>query len=158
MLARQVTRPRSSLTGLSPLLRYSSELFVAAKELKSFTINQIRTLYAKCPGYGIPVGSAGHPGWGTSVNRFPRVRDPWRGTPVFSQPSALPGDVGALRQEHTRPELRAFIRGYSEGPKGRKYWVPFTGSCRRRRSCCRSALRSTKSISEVLITRRSDAA
>ena len=45
---------------------------------------------------------------------------------------------------------------YSSVPRGRKYWVPLTGSCRRRRSCCRSALRSTKSISEVLMTRRSD--
>ncbi len=47
---------------------------------------------------------------------------------------------------------------YSEGPSGRKYWVPFTGSCRRRSNCCRSALRSTKSMSEVLMTRRSEAA
>jgi hypothetical protein len=47
---------------------------------------------------------------------------------------------------------------YSEGPSGRKYCVPFTGSCRRRSNCWRSALRSTKSISEVLITRRSEAA
>ncbi len=47
---------------------------------------------------------------------------------------------------------------YSEGPSGRKYCVPLTGSCRRRSNCCRSALRSTKSISEVLITRRSEAA
>jgi len=50
------------------------------------------------------------------------------------------------------------ILSYSEGPSGRKYWVPLTGSWRRRRSCCRSALRSTKSISEVLMTRRSEAA
>lgn len=47
---------------------------------------------------------------------------------------------------------------YSEGPSGRKYCVPFTGSCRRRSSCCKSSLRSTKSISEVLITSRSEAA
>jgi len=47
---------------------------------------------------------------------------------------------------------------YSEGPSGRKYCVPFTGSCRRRNSCCKSSLRSTKSISEVLITSRSEAA
>src|SRR6267142_2822612 len=47
---------------------------------------------------------------------------------------------------------------YSEGPSGRKYCVPLTGSCRRRSSCCKSALRSTKSISEVLITSRSEAA
>src|SRR5260370_39483401 len=38
---------------------------------------------------------------------------------------------------------------YSEGPSGRKYCVPLTGSCRRRSNCCKSALRSTKSISEV---------
>jgi hypothetical protein len=51
------------------------------------------------------------------------------------------------------------VRGradYSEAPKGRKYCVPLTGSCKRRRSCCRSALRSTKSISDVLMTSRSD--
>ena len=46
---------------------------------------------------------------------------------------------------------------HSEAPSGRKYCVPFTGSCSRRRSCCKSSLRSTKSISEVLITRRSEA-
>ncbi len=46
---------------------------------------------------------------------------------------------------------------YSAAPNGRKYCVPLTGSCKRRRSCWRSALRSTKSISEVLITSRSDA-
>src|SRR5215470_5239556 len=47
---------------------------------------------------------------------------------------------------------------HSEAPSGRKYCVPLTGSWRRRRSCCKSSLRSTKSISEVLMTRRSEAA
>jgi hypothetical protein len=60
------------------------------------------------------------------------------------------------RQRRKCP-VRAELSIYSDAPRGRKYCVPFTGSCRRRRSCCRSALRSTKSISEVLMTRRSDA-
>src|SRR6266581_6215519 len=38
----------------------------------------------------------------------------------------------------------------SEAPTGRKYCVPLTGSWRRRSSCCRSSLRSPKSIPEVL--------
>ncbi len=62
---------------------------------------------------------------------------------------------------HRRPDRkwrRGISRPYSEGPRGRKNCVPFTGSWRRRRSCWRSALRSTKSISEVSITRRSEAA
>ena len=46
---------------------------------------------------------------------------------------------------------------YSAAPRGRKYCVPFTGCCKRRSNCCRSSLRSTKSISDVLITRRSEA-
>src|SRR5229473_1446227 len=47
---------------------------------------------------------------------------------------------------------------YSEAPSGRKYCVPLTGSCSLRSNCCRSSLRSTKSISEVLMTSKSDAA
>ena len=46
---------------------------------------------------------------------------------------------------------------HSEAPRGRKYCVPLTGSWSRRKSCCKSSLRSTKSISDVLITRRSEA-
>ena len=41
-------------------------------------------------------------------------------------------------------------------PRGRKYWVPRMGSLRRRSSSWRSPWRSTKSISLVLTTRRSD--
>jgi len=44
------------------------------------------------------------------------------------------------------------------GAEGRKYWVPLTGSWRRRKRSWRSSLRSTKSMSEVLMTRRSEAA
>ena len=62
----------------------------------------------------------------------------------------------AVPLQRTRQRLRA--EDYSEAPKGRKYWVPLTGSWRRRRSCWRSSLRSTKSMSEVLMTRRSEAA
>src|SRR5260370_16250936 len=47
---------------------------------------------------------------------------------------------------------------YSEAPRGRKYWVPLTGSWRRPRRSWRSSLRSTKSMSEVFMTRRSEAA
>jgi hypothetical protein len=50
------------------------------------------------------------------------------------------------------------VCSYSEAPRGRKYCVPLTGSWRRRRSCWRSSLRSTKSMAEVLMTRRSEAA
>src|SRR6266446_2238658 len=72
-------------------------------------------------------------------------------------------DKSARHEGHCRSQKKAkapaTVRGrYTEGPRGRKYWVPLTGSWRRRRSCWRSALRSTKSISEVLITRRSEAA
>jgi hypothetical protein len=50
------------------------------------------------------------------------------------------------------------VGSYSEALRGRKYWVPLTGSWRRRRRSWRSSLRSTKSMSEVLMTRRSEAA
>jgi len=50
------------------------------------------------------------------------------------------------------------VGSYSEGARGRKYCVPLTGSWRRRRRSWRSSLRSTKSMSEVLMTRRSEAA
>src|SRR5208337_1355652 len=51
--------------------------------------------------------------------------------------------------------VRRGNRLQSEPPSGRKYCVPLTGSCRRRRSCCKSSFFSTKSISEVSITSRS---
>jgi hypothetical protein len=60
---------------------------------------------------------------------------------------------GVLNQKQ---QSRLRDQTYSEAPSGRKYCVPLTGSPRRRRSCWRSALRSTKSISEVLITSRSE--
>jgi hypothetical protein len=55
MLARQATLPRSSPTGLSPFLRYCCELFVARAKVNSFAIKQIRTLCAKCLGWGVPL-------------------------------------------------------------------------------------------------------
>ena len=58
------------------------------------------------------------------------------------------------RMSHT---ICPFVN-YSDAPSGRKYCVPLTGSWSRRSSCCRSELRSTKSMSEVLMTSRSDAA
>jgi hypothetical protein len=66
-----------------------------------------------------------------------------------------PAMRGQHRQEclcHKEKEI-----SYSVGVRGRKYWVPLTGSWRRRRSCCRSSLRATKSISEVSMTSRSEA-
>ena len=85
--------------------------------------------------------------WQTQNTRVGGAPRPWTFRCAFCIPNVLTGlsDVPTCD-------------GHSEGPNGRKYCVPFTGSCRRRRSCCRSALRSTKSISEVLITRRSEAA
>ena len=66
-------------------------------------------------------------------------------------------ESGCLRKEACEETiLPQGISTYSAAPNGRKYCVPLTGSCRRRRSCWRSALRSTKSISEVLMTSRSD--
>jgi hypothetical protein len=55
MLARQATLPRSSPTGLSPFPRYCCELFVARAKVNSFAIKHIRTLCAKCPGWGVPL-------------------------------------------------------------------------------------------------------
>ena len=44
---------------LTPFLTYCCELFVVAKNIKSFGIKQIRTLSAKHPGWGIPSGKTG---------------------------------------------------------------------------------------------------
>src|SRR5712671_3266999 len=62
------------------------------------------------------------------------------------------------RRPHQRQAGRKMPGAYSEAPRGRKYWVPLTGSWRRLRRSWRSSLRSTKSMSEVLMTRRSEAA
>ena len=67
------------------------------------------------------------------------------------------GGASSSRFSNFDFRVSGFGRLYSEAPSGRKYCVPLTGSWRRRRSCCKSSLRSTKSISEVLITRRSEA-
>src|SRR6185437_4510428 len=52
------------------------------------------------------------------------------------------------------PQRATFVERYSEGASGRKYCVPLTGSWRRLRRSWRSSLRSTKSMSEVLMTSR----
>src|ERR1700720_4145865 len=52
MLARQVTLPYPFSITLTPLPRYSCELFVALANVKSFGIKQIRALCAKYPGWG----------------------------------------------------------------------------------------------------------
>src|SRR5579859_1902958 len=57
-----------------------------------------------------------------------------------------------------KPQRATFVERYSEGASGRKYCVPLTGSCSRLRRSWRSSLRSTKSMSEVLMTSRSEAA
>src|SRR5260370_563698 len=66
--------------------------------------------------------------------------------------------VAPVAARKANSKMPATVRGRYMGPNGRKYWVPFTGSWRRRRRCCRSALRFTKSVSGVLITRRWEAA
>jgi hypothetical protein len=66
MLARQITLPRPFPTKLTPLFRYSCRLFVALKKVNPFGIKQIRTLFAKYRGWGIPKATTGHPGWGVS--------------------------------------------------------------------------------------------
>src|SRR5205807_9550176 len=67
------------------------------------------------------------------------------------------GVSGFMRGETETGCAELSTRFYSEAPSGRKYCVLLTGSWSRLRSCCKSSLRSTKSISEVLITRRSEA-
>jgi|SRR5271165_4987527 len=49
-----------------------------------------------------------------------------------------------------------YLRTSSSAPSGRKYCVPRIGSLTRRSRACRSSLRSTKSISEVLTISKSD--
>jgi hypothetical protein len=58
MLARQIIAfpaPPSLSDTLTPSARYSCGLFGHAKKLKSFAINQIQTLFANHPGYGVPL-------------------------------------------------------------------------------------------------------
>lgn len=66
--------------------------------------------------------------------------------------------AGAAWHAGQRTKYKFWLENYSEAARGRKYCVPLTGSWRRRRRSWRSSLRSTKSMSEVLITRRSEAA
>src|SRR6266851_5448627 len=50
MLAKRITLPSIHLTELTPFTTHCSRLFVAAKKVNSFRINQIQTLAAKHPG------------------------------------------------------------------------------------------------------------
>jgi hypothetical protein len=53
MVARQVTLLDPLPTTLTPLFRYSCELFVAPKKVKSFGIKQIPHSFCKIPGVGV---------------------------------------------------------------------------------------------------------
>jgi hypothetical protein len=54
MSARQVPLLDPLPIPLTPLVRYSCKLFVTLAKVKSFVINQLRTLCAKCRGWGVP--------------------------------------------------------------------------------------------------------
>src|SRR5260370_518098 len=71
---------------------------------------------------------------------------------------ARPGITNTSRQEGTRCIVPLRKTFQSAEPRGRKYCVPLTGSWSLFRRSWRSSLRSTKSISDVLMTRRSEAA
>jgi hypothetical protein len=91
-----------------------------------------------------------------------RLRSPGRSVPVsFLRRSQ--SSEGLQIIEPTRrlfrdvlEALTAYAPTASCPPSGRKYCVPLIGSVTLRRSSCRSSLRSTKSISEVLTISRSD--
>ncbi len=91
-------------------------------------------------------------------NVFKNLQNPFPATPLLAHLYKTPGVAEGTHPNFPGDQLSTVDWPYSEGPSGRKYCVPFTGSCRRRSSCCKSSLRSTKSISEVLITSRSEAA
>jgi hypothetical protein len=74
MLARQTSLRNHLPSTLTPLLRYSCKLFVAPENLNSFAINQIQTLCAKHPGYGVPL----------HTSHEPRVTDHVFARPLFS--------------------------------------------------------------------------
>src|SRR5271167_3303355 len=64
--------------------------------------------------------------------------------------------ANSLERGHfTAGRLRYFLPS-SSLPNGRKYCVPRIGSLTRRNRACKSSLRSTKSISEVLTISKSD--
>jgi hypothetical protein len=165
MLPERTTFPGTRQAALTPFLTHCSELFIGPKKLNSFAIKQTQTLSPKHRGGVVPSATAAH-GVGHfqdancasaspfRINTCKSVSKQRTLTTFRMNTYAKTGGRGST--EYLPPITAACC--YSEGPRGRKYWVPFTGSCRRRRSCCRSALRSTKSISEVLITRRSEAA
>jgi hypothetical protein len=64
---------------------------------------------------------------------------------------------GAVRTINPKTNEMRRSRSDQGWPRGRKYCVPFTGWRRRRRSSCKSSLRSTKSISVVSTTKRFEA-
>jgi len=57
MLARQIILPRPLPAKLTPLRPYSCRLFVAPQKINSFGIKQMQTLFAKHPGWGVPLAA-----------------------------------------------------------------------------------------------------
>ena len=76
MLAERITSPSARPPELTPFPTHSSGLFVAAKNVNSFGINQIHTLSAK------------HPGWGSTGGHLGRIRCP---RPTTHYPLVLAG-------------------------------------------------------------------
>src|SRR6266568_3848110 len=147
------------LTSFSPTLSHTSEKSPASSKYchtsktpsrNSFTIRTSETPLPQLlynPHLQAPLGSAGNKGLITPLESALT-----KNSPVTSLESALTKGGGWGVPTQQTPN------SYSEAPRGRKYWVPLTGSWRRRRRSWRSSLRSTKSMSEVLMTRRSEAA
>jgi hypothetical protein len=75
MLNERITSPSTRPPGLTPFPTHSSGLFVAAKNVNSFGINQIHTLSAK------------HPGWGSTGGHLGGIRCP---RPTTHYPLASP--------------------------------------------------------------------
>ena len=70
--------------------------------------------------------------------------------------SPEPNHLGCLDlQSWLVPQITHALAA-SSAPKGKKYCVPLMGAETFRSNCCRSSLRSTKSISEVFTISRSD--
>jgi len=151
---------------LFPLLTcvpsYCCKLIVDPEKLNPFAIRQIRTLSTKHPAWGGLNGTPPIAARPETINRAQLSTFRMNTCKSVSKQRTLStfrmntyekpgGGASTHDQDHD-------YSCYSEGPSGRKYCVPFTGSCRRRNSCCKSSLRSTKSISDVLITSRSEAA
>src|SRR5712691_10754346 len=93
--------------------------------------------------------------------------------PDHDGPVGLPGEVqpipllppvnsipltssGSANDRRPTADDRSYALAASWLPKGRKYCVPLIGAETFLRSSCKSSLRSTKSISEVLTISRSE--